>query len=312
MTPRRRLPLLPRPLGASVIRQRFGIRSIQRLRGAEASAPARPCPPCRCPANRFERPIQPSHWSISRFRSGPRPSPWAGRGKPGRPRPSPLAATVGPSSRRPGAGGRQSAGRTADAPTRTRISAGSYSDTAPSRPWPIGPKSNSSNCSNSDDDSEPSQACCVTACVSQPPARAAHQARFRAIELLSWRWRPGRVPAEGAGPIRSNGPAPACARALRGSPRASARECRTASVFDQQSHWPIRIRPRGSVSCNLRREICDNRMQGWQGRNGGADLRPAPRAPVRPGLVTATQLLSQGTRITTAGSPASPILRLGL
>ena len=45
--------------------------------------------------------------------------------------------------------------------------------------------------------------------------------------------------------------------------------------------------------------------QGWQGRNGGAELRPAPRAPVRP-LVTATQLLSPGTRITTSGSPASP------
>ena len=63
--------------------------------------------------------------------------------------------------------------------------------------------------------------------------------------------------------------------------------------------------------------------QGWQGRNGGADLRPAPRAPdrnprpaprapVRP-LVTATKPLSPGparpgTRITTAGSTASPIV----
>ena len=79
MTPRRRLPLLPRPLGASVIRQRFGIRSIQRLRGAEASAPARPCPPCRGPANRFERPIQPSHHFGRSHDSGPARVPLHGR-----------------------------------------------------------------------------------------------------------------------------------------------------------------------------------------------------------------------------------------
>ena len=71
----------------------------------------------------------------------------------------------------------------------------------------------------------------------------------------------------------------------------------------------------------LRRVLVRNsELQGWQGRNGGADLRPAPRppdrnprpapsAPVRPIVTTSsTQLLSPGTLLTTSESPASPIV----